>query len=1260
MTHKHIKKLLAMMLAVVLTVSALTGCADEDSSSVKENDSTVSSAAQTESKPETDSSQGEEPAPAEEEDKPAITASAVKFASSGKYTTTVKSEKVDLSGISTDKTEVTYIALDEEALYNALEAESSDENAKAGKYAPGERAAKIDEVKKNDDGSFDITFTDENVGEFKPTQYLLRFEGIDDMAAVNVETEEFNITADTTEINSTTTEAKVTLTLDNGEFADEVTEAMISTECAFRGMNVESISASGKNLTVQLKGSVTQYGDEGAYTYGIIRLKPDAVKDCTDSLYVMINIQTEYCGFDGATLKCEDGKITAELKSYVAADLDKLTKENLKIKGVTVESVEKKDDNTALVTMTAKDVKDVNGFVKLVSGKEADFGGYKTMIDLGEASFYPVFDLCVEDGDNLKMTLLLYIFGGTFDKDISAESISFDGGLADAKTESVKVESDTTVELVLTVPANGQKADDFSVSGDVKLAAGSMTSKWGEKTSEEAVYSRVYSQDTLGKASVGSGGGSIDSLSPKALGQIQEWVRGKETWYGNAFYYGNMAVSGFSAVKQVLELVGVLKSEHQQVMDALKEIQKTLKDMQNTVEDISKDVKETKKAVFSSSLEMFERDAFELYDALIGYTSVMTRAGKDLEKEQGVTISEDATPEEALEYQHKLYDLVEEKLKKNKRDANYANFDNYYDTITKMFSSIAGNYLSGNNSNNPLVNYDRLYTTIYNFDTEAYLPRVAVREVLRTNLIEAMTIITARFEMTGTEPEEEWSKDYKKFKGYFDTAMKTMDSMEVTGISPDQVYFDDKEVEVEVSNSPDYIGEIMVYADKDATAKDKLEQKGYTVINYDLNKNAGGYYIYLGYKTTKDYNKAIKSMIIRKGKGSNQDTYKHSNGLNYKICPYDGVEKFKNEKGALNCNAGGTWLRLYYSTEEHPDHTAYTDIYANNAKSGSVSNMDLNDDSGGDDIYLHGSFLPKPSSYIKDVTVFKADSADQLPNGYEAAVPMNLNSGNSGDQLYIAYSFTTNADEAVKSLILDTDNDGAEKIDVNGVEYTLCQGSGSDGNVNAGNEGIPMWLYYTKTQQGGNEGALASLEISSDASGAVSGMDINAGAGGDLIYLHTFNVNPNGKTVVKKRVGNDPAYYPFCYALGTKIRVETARQDKKLYPQYYSKPGWLTWKALPSMKRNWKNTEVTEFATRLDGRTLEQDLKLAGFNLKGADRLVTEIKVDYDSFRDDRIKVKYWTIQHVKCAYFHNNTSTHTPKTEIDPENTTWAYFKPV
>ena len=1255
-----------MMLALVLTMSSFAACSSKDDSSSEASSEAVTTTAADESSvpdsSEDDGGNGGDQT-GDEEEAPAIEATAVKFASAGKYTTTVKSEKVDLSGITADNIEVTYIALTEETLYDATaqaeesesEAESSEgeEETEQVKYAPGERTAKIDEVKKNDDGSFDITFTDDNDDEVDPSCYCIRFDGIDDMALVEVENEERNLTAEATDINENTTEAKITLTLDNGEFADEVTEAMISTECAFSKMNVESISSAGKNLTIQLTGNITLSGDEGAYNYGIIRLKPEAVKDCSESLYTMINVQTEYCGFDASTLKFEDGKLTADLKSYGAADLDKLTKDNIKIEGVTVESVEKKDDNTAAVTMTAKDAKDVNSFVALVSGAEADFGGYKTFIDLAEASFYPVFDFCEEDGDNLKMTLKLYIFNGTFDQELSADSISFDGGLADAKIESVKAESDTTVEVVLTVPANGQKADDFSVSGDVKLAAGTMTNKWGEKTSEEAVYSRVYSRETMGKA---AGGGTIDSLSPKALGQIQEWVRGKETWYGNAFYYGNMAVSGFSAVKQVLELAGVIKSEHQQVMDSLKQIQDTLNNMQNTLESISKDTKETKKALYASTVEKYESDLFQLYDALIGYNSVIKKAGDGLVK-QGITLSEDATPEEALEYQHKIYQYIDEKLAKNKYDGNFCNFNHYYEIILDKFSIIAGQDLSSSTSNNPLLAYDRMYCNLYNFDTQTYLPRSAQRQLVRARLIEAMTIITARFEMTGTEPEEEWSSDYKQKKGYFDQAMHTIDALEVTGLTPDQVSFSKREIEVEVNNSEDYISDIMVYGTDDSSAKSFLEQKGYTVINYDLNRNAGGKWIYLGYKTTKDYSKAIKNLVIRTGKNKNNEKW-NKDGVEYTICPYDGDTRFKSEKGALNCAAGGTWMWLYYTKAEMPDKKGITSIYANNGKNGSVSNTDLNDDSGGDDIYLHVTKLANAANYIKDVTVFKGDPQN-APSGYETTVPVNLNSGNGGEQIYLAYNMTTSFDEAIKSFVLDSENEGADAIDINGIKYTLCKGQGFDGNINAGNAGKPMWLYSTVTEQGGNDGAVADIEIDSIFSeDAVSGMNLNEGAGGDVLYMHGVTLDPKGKRLVKKTVGDDPAYYPFCYALGSKIKVEVRTVYNPQRLKDCGREDWYDWKALGgSPKRNWNNAEIDDFLFRLDGRTLKQDLDLAGISLGNAEMLVTDISPDIGTATYG--KLKYWVVSKVKAAYIHKDQSSVTSKTTIEnwERHSTWAYF---
>ncbi|SDB57153.1 hypothetical protein SAMN02910317_02977 [Ruminococcaceae bacterium FB2012] len=1247
MKHRQIKKVLAAMLAVMMTASVFTGCDDKDeSSSAAETTTTAAtSEAETESKAETQTDSQAEPAAEPEK----ITASAVKFQSAGKYTTKVESKEVDLSGLTADNVEVTYIGFNgDEVLPETL-----SEDGSAGPYAPGERFTKLDEVKKNDDGTFDITFTDENVAQYGATQYTVRFKDLNESATVNVESEEIKLSAEATPINETTTEAKITLTLDNSEFADEVTEDMLSLGNAFQKMNIESLSSAGKNLTVQLTGSVTVYGEEGAFSFGTVSLDPAAVKDCNEVLTVGIDIQTQYAGFDGATLKFEDGKITGELKSYGAADLDKLTKDNIKIKGVTVEKVEKKDDVTAAVTMSAKDVKDVNGFVKLISGKEADFGGYKTTVDLKEASFYPVFDFCEEDGDNLKITLMLYCFDGTFDKDISAGSISFDGGFKEAKAESVKVTSDTVAELVLTVPAGGQKFDNFSLNGDVILAKGAMVNDWGEKTSEDAKYSRLYSNETMGKAAEG---GTIDKLSPKALGQIQEWVRGKETWYGNAFYYGNMAISGYSAVKQVLEFAGIVKSEHQQVMDSLKNIQETLENMQNTLQRISKDTMETKKALYASTVADYEKDLFMLYDALIGYNSVITLAGNAL-AEQGTVLSEDATPEEALEYQHKIYKYIDEQLAKNPYDGNYCSFNDYYKTILQKFSVIAGENLSESTSNNPLLAYDRMYCNLYNFDTQAYLPRSAQRQIVRARLIEAMTIITARFEMTGTEPVEKWSRDYKKYKNYFDQAMHTIDALEVTGLTADQVSFSKREIEVEASNSEDFVSDIKVYGTSDKTAKAKLEQLGYTVINYDLNRKAGGYYIYLGYKTTKDYSKAIKNLVIRTGKNNNNEKW-NNDGVEYTICPYDGDTKFKNEKGALNCDAGGTWMWLYYTKTEQADKKGITSIYANNGKSGSVSNKDLNDSSGGDDIYLHVTKLANAANYIKEVGVFKGDSS-KVPSGYDAAVPANLNSGNGGEQIYLAYKMTTTIDDAVKSFVIDSEHKGADAIDVNGIKYTLCKGEGFDGNINAGNAGKAMWLYSTTTQQGGNDGAVADIEIDSIFSeDAVSKMNLNEGAGGDVLYMHGVTLDPKGKRLVKKTVGDDPAYYPFCYALGSKIRVEVRNVYNPQRLKAAGRADWYDWKALGgNPKRNWNNAEIDDFLFRLDGRTLSKDLELAGFNLGDAEMLVTDISPDIGTAT--YYGLKYWVVEKVKAAYIHKDQSSVTSKSVIDDweRHSTWAYF---
>lgn len=62
-------------------------------------------------------------------------------------------------------------------------------------------------------------------------------------------------------------------------------------------------------------------------------------------------------------------------------------------------------------------------------------------------------------------------------------------------------------------------------------------------------------------------------------------------------------------------------------------------------------------------------------------------------------------------------------------------------------------------------------------------------------------------------------------------------------------------------NSGTYISDIRcAQNDSSSSAKSELTSAGYTVIDFDLNKDAGGQYVYMGYKTTTDPNNAIKDI----------------------------------------------------------------------------------------------------------------------------------------------------------------------------------------------------------------------------------------------------------------------------------------------------------------------------------------------------------------------------------------------------------------
>lgn len=160
--------------------------------------------------------------------------------------------------------------------------------------------------------------------------------------------------------------------------------------------------------------------------------------------------------------------------------------------------------------------------------------------------------------------------------------------------------------------------------------------------------------------------------------------------------------------------------------------------------------------------------------------------------------------------------------------------------------------------------------------------------------------------------------------------------------------------------------------------KTSLTGQGWHVIDKDLNRGAGGDYIYLLYKTETSNgvnNGYITDFYISDAKGTAPDNLTH-NGRTYTLVSFDGGDSFKESKGDLNRGADGKYIHLYYTTALFPNNRFITGISFNSTQAGAVGvnggseGYDLNAGAGGDYIYMHLSiFSGRSLPYFYDFEV---------------------------------------------------------------------------------------------------------------------------------------------------------------------------------------------------------------------------------------------------------------------------------------------------
>ena len=140
------------------------------------------------------------------------------------------------------------------------------------------------------------------------------------------------------------------------------------------------------------------------------------------------------------------------------------------------------------------------------------------------------------------------------------------------------------------------------------------------------------------------------------------------------------------------------------------------------------------------------------------------------------------------------------------------------------------------------------------------------------------------------------------------------------------------------------------------------QERGYKVIDYDLNKGCGSGtdYIYLLYKPA-DWNDGqdhsyIADLAIKTSTDYPDSFYDDVTGQTYFLVPYAGGSRFTGTKGNLNSGTRGTLLHLYY-TKDAIRSRAITQIYFDSSSTDALSSdgaaVDLNKGAGGAYIYLH-------------------------------------------------------------------------------------------------------------------------------------------------------------------------------------------------------------------------------------------------------------------------------------------------------------------
>lgn len=641
-----------------------------------------------------------------------VQASYVTWTESGEYTTSLTAGDVDLSDVTA--ADVTVTVPDPSGT-------SSDGQAE-------KQSCPVKKVEQTDD-ALEITFTDENAAKKTANNYTVVIEKKNLSTPVMVDYPAPSVTLEGSGVLQSEEDPEITLTLDSGLFAEAVTADQISLAGSFSGMEVANATAQSNQLKLQLKGKTEKPEGQNTFVDGILIISPSAMENERVAALVRVPIQQSLITFDSAKMTVNGTTVTAPLTVVGEADLDSITASDLTFlpeeeeerPAVTVQKVEKTDETTLTVTMEVAGLTDKNSAAKALDGRTAQLKGAAFLANFHPASIYPTFDYVEEDGEDLTLRLLIDAQNGTFADDLSAGQVRFDEDFADAKVVSLERENETSAALTLSVPSNGQTKEEFIYDGAVILDPGALINPWGDKTDEPTEYFRQYSQESLGRMSLGTYEGIA-----RGLGITNGVLMGATAAFGITMMALEMSGAVKTTTMQLQEINERINKNLDDTFDVIKQNAALIDDIENIFLQKSINDFNLKLAMLNTYNKKFQHYLKPGMLALLGYDNVEAIEETD---------STEVKVQKLKRIQEVIQDVFEAEDSKNDTIAHvFRDFFNTYTTMRNYYNDVCA-LLKATGDTNPINAYSKLLARTTNFDTIAYKLKNDYIDAIRSSML---------------------------------------------------------------------------------------------------------------------------------------------------------------------------------------------------------------------------------------------------------------------------------------------------------------------------------------------------------------------------------------------------------------------------------------------------------------------------------------------------------------------------------------------